>query len=70
MNLACFRVEGQWNSEGMAVYGYSFWLTVLACLGFIINIAIIATATWHPNTRRKVDKVKREASVSGVNQNN
>ena len=49
-----FRVEGGWQSEGMAVFGYSFWLTVLASLGFIANICITAAATASPTTNRKV----------------
>jgi len=47
------RLEGRWSSEGMAQFGYSFWLTVLACLGFCVNIFIIAGATSSPRSRKK-----------------
>jgi len=52
------RVEGGWQSEGMAVYGYSFWLTVLASLGFIANICITAAATASPTTNRKTKRLE------------
>ena len=48
------RKNGKWSSEGGAVYGYSFWLTVLATLAFIINILIILFTTRNPRELKKV----------------
>ena len=38
----------------MAVFGYSFWLVVLATLSFVLNIVIIALTTSQPKSRKKV----------------
>ena len=50
-----FRVDGRWSSEGMAVFGYSFWLVVLATACFVLNIVIIALTTADPKARKKVE---------------
>jgi len=47
------RDEGRWRSEGMAVFGYSFWLSVLATVCFLLNIIIILATTRDPNARKK-----------------
>jgi len=48
------REEGRWRSDGMAIYGYSFWLTVIATVCYLINIGIISYATWDPVVKKKV----------------
>jgi len=47
------RVDGRWSSEGMAVFGYSFWLVVLATACLVLNIVIIALTTADPKARKK-----------------
>jgi len=51
------RDDGRWNSEGMAVFGYSFWLCVLACVCFLLNIIIIITTTTDRNARKKKKEI-------------
>jgi len=51
------RDEGRWRSGGMAVFGYSFWLTVLAAICFLLNIIIILVTTWDPKSTRKKKQV-------------
>jgi len=53
------REKGKWNSGGMAVFGYSFWLTVLATLAFIINILIIIFTTRNPREMKKKQEIMR-----------
>jgi len=47
------EAPGSWSSAGRAGLGSSFWLAVLACVVFIIDITIIATATRDRHSTRK-----------------
>ena len=48
------RLKGKWSSEGMASFGSSFWLVVIAAVVYLMNITIIAVATRDPHRQRKV----------------
>ena len=51
----CFiRLKGKWSSEGMASFGSSFFLVVIAAVVYLVNLTIIAIATRDPHRQRKV----------------
>lgn len=58
------RTNGKWVSDGGAVYGYSFWLSVLATACFLSNIIIILFTTRNP---REIKKKQDMMRLSGKN---
>merc|ERR1711936_137808 len=54
-----YKLKGKWSSEGMASFGSSFWLVVIAAVVYLVNITIIAVATRDPHKQRKVGKMFR-----------
>jgi len=51
------RDQGLWSSEGMAQFGFSFYLVVIAAVIFLVNIIIIIHATRDPHSARKAMKL-------------
>lgn len=49
--------EGMWSSEGMAVFGFSFWMVVIAAVIFLGNMLIIRHATRDPYSVRKAKQL-------------
>jgi len=52
-----YKVNGLWSSEGMASFGYSFWLVVIAAGVYVVNLIIIRTATWDKHEKKKAKQL-------------
>jgi len=52
------RTAGNWSSEGMASFGFSFWMVVIAAVIFLSNILVIAHATRDPYNVRKAKQLQ------------
>jgi len=51
------RDQGLWSSKGMAQFGFSFWMVVIAAVIFLVNIFIILHATREPRNVRKAKQL-------------
>jgi len=52
-----YKDKGKWSSEGMASFGSSFFLVVIAAVVYLVNLTIIAMATRDPHRQRKVKQL-------------
>jgi hypothetical protein len=51
------RAQGLWSSEGMASFGFSFWMVVIAAVIFLANIFIILHATRDPYSIKRAKRL-------------
>merc|ERR1719483_1011545 len=52
-----YKLKGKWSSEGMASFGSSFFLVVIAAVVYLVNLTIIAIATRDPHRQRKAKQL-------------
>lgn len=50
-NVLLYDANDGWTTKGMEVFGYSFWLVVVAIFVHVANIVIIAIGTWEPKKK-------------------
>merc|ERR1712060_295177 len=60
-----YKDKGKWSSEGMASFGSSFFLVVIAAVVYLVNLTIIAMATRDPHRQRKVFQAKQLHPLPG-----
>ncbi|XP_071532782.1 uncharacterized protein [Panulirus ornatus] len=53
-NVLLYDASNGWTTEGMEVFGYSFWLVVVAIFVHVANIAIIFIGTYEPKAKDQV----------------
>lgn len=53
-NVLLYDASAGWSTEGMEVFGYSFWLVVVAIFVHVANIVIIAIGTWEPKQKGQI----------------
>ncbi|XP_063868227.1 uncharacterized protein LOC135104624 isoform X1 [Scylla paramamosain] len=61
-NVLLYDANDGWTTKGMEVFGYSFWLVVVAIFVHIANIVIISIGTWEP---KKKDHLQAPESKGG-----
>lgn len=54
-NVLLYDSSDGWTTEGMEVFGYSFWLVVVAIFVHVANIAIIAIGTYEPKKKTQLE---------------
>lgn len=54
-NVLLYDRDNGWTTEGLEVFGYSFWLVVVAIFVHVANIAIIFIGTYEPKVKEQME---------------
>nr|XP_045606892.1 uncharacterized protein LOC123763666 [Procambarus clarkii]XP_045606893.1 uncharacterized protein LOC123763666 [Procambarus clarkii]XP_045606894.1 uncharacterized protein LOC123763666 [Procambarus clarkii]XP_045606895.1 uncharacterized protein LOC123763666 [Procambarus clarkii]XP_045606897.1 uncharacterized protein LOC123763666 [Procambarus clarkii]XP_045606898.1 uncharacterized protein LOC123763666 [Procambarus clarkii]XP_045606899.1 uncharacterized protein LOC123763666 [Procambarus clarki len=53
-NVLLYDAQDGWTTDGMGVYGYSYWLVVVAIFVHVVNIGIIFMGTHEPKVKEQL----------------
>ncbi|XP_064094116.1 uncharacterized protein LOC135206669 isoform X1 [Macrobrachium nipponense] len=60
-NVLLYDADSGWTTEGMEVFGYSYWLVVVAIIVHIANIVIIFVGTYERKAKEEVRKPEEKS---------
>lgn len=60
-NVLLYDADNGWTTEGMEVFGYSFWLVVVAIIVHVANIVIIFVGTYERKIKEQVEKPEEKS---------
>lgn len=60
-NVLLYDADAGWTTKGMEVFGYSYWLVVVAIIVHIANIVIIFVGTYERKAKEEVRKPEEKS---------